>query len=336
MNDVTKTGATAFTFGDPEPVLNQRGLLDYTQCWRQGKWFEPPVSFQGLAQLFRGATHHSSAIYAKRNILLSTLESTKHITRQGCSRLVLDLLVFGNAYLERKQAMSGKTISYEPALAKYMRRSNTNLDQYYFVRGWKDEHEFAAGSVCHLLNPDIDQEIYGLPEYLSCIHAALLNESATLFRRKYYENGSHAGFILYMTDAAQQENDIDAIRDALKNSKGPGNFRNLFVYAPNGKKDGMQLIPVSEVAAKDEFMNIKNVTRDDLLSAHRIPWQLMCIPPSQGAVYGSPAPVAEVFARNEIEPLQSQLLEINEWAGEEVLRFKPYAFANTAPEPVLV
>jgi capsid portal protein len=42
-----------------------------------------------------------------------------------------------------------------------------------------------------------------------------------------------------MTDAAQQSADIDALRDALKNSKGPGNFRNLFMYAPNGKKDGL-------------------------------------------------------------------------------------------------
>jgi capsid portal protein len=68
--------------------------------------------------------------------------------------------------------------------------------------------------------------------------SALLNESATLFRRKYYENGSHAGFILYMTDAAQNEADVDSLRKALKDSKGPGNFRNLFVYSPNGKKDG--------------------------------------------------------------------------------------------------
>ncbi len=89
--------------------------------------------------------------------------------------------------------------------------------------------------------------------WLAALQSALLNESATLFRRKYYNNGSHAGFILYMTDAAQKEEDIDSLRTALKNSKGPGNFRNLFVYAPAGKKDGIQLIPVSEVAAKDEL-----------------------------------------------------------------------------------
>jgi capsid portal protein len=70
------------------------------------------------------------------------------------------------------------------------------------------------------------------------------------FRRRYYENGSHAGFILYLTDDKAGQGDIDALRDALKSAKGPGNFRNLFYDAPGGSKDGMQLIPVSEVAGE--------------------------------------------------------------------------------------
>jgi len=74
--------------------------------------------------------------------------------------------------------------------------------------------------VFQLTEPDID--IYGLPEYLSAIQSALLNERAMLFRRKYYLNGSHAGFILYMTDSAQQEEDITDLRQALKDAKGPG------------------------------------------------------------------------------------------------------------------
>jgi len=86
-----------------------------------------------------------------------------------------------------------------------------------------------AGSVFHLMEPDINQEIYGLPGYLSAIPSALLNESATLFRRKYYLNGSHAGFIMYMTDPAQSQQDVDNIRGAMKSAKGPGNFRNLFM-----------------------------------------------------------------------------------------------------------
>lgn len=55
-----------------------------------------------------------------------------------------------------------------------------------------------------------------MPEYLSAIPSALLNESATLFRRKYYLNGSHAGFIMYMSDPAADQKDVDNIREALK------------------------------------------------------------------------------------------------------------------------
>jgi capsid portal protein len=106
------------------------------------------------------------------------------------------------------------------------------------------------------------------------------------------------------------------------------------VYSPQGKKDGIQLIPVSEVAAKDEFFNIKNVTRDDLLAAHRVPPQLLGIVPSNTGGFGAADTAARVFARNEIQPLQTQFLAFNDWAGEEIIRFEPYAVpaANATAE----
>jgi len=129
---------------------------------------------------------------------------------------------------------------------------------------------------------------------------------------------------MYMTDASQNEADVDALRQALKSAKGPGNFRNLFVYAPNGEKDGLQLIPVSEVAAKDEFGSIKNISRDDLLAALRIPPQLMGIVPTNAGGFGSLREAAEVWAVNELEPIQARLAQVNEWLGDEVIRFKPF------------
>ncbi|MEJ2418440.1 MAG: hypothetical protein P8Y45_16215 [Exilibacterium sp.] len=137
-----------------------------------------------------------------------------------------------------------------------------------------------------------------------------------MFRRRYYLNGSHAGFILYVNDAAQDKKDIDAMRQALKEAKGPGNFRNLFLYSPNGKKDGVQVLPVSEVAAKDEFLNMKNITRDDQLAGHRIPPQLMGIIPQNTGGFGDVEKAARVFVANELEPLQAAMLEINERVGE--------------------
>ncbi|WP_068634918.1 phage portal protein [Thauera butanivorans] len=330
--------AEAFTFGDPVAVLDRRELLDYIECWEvNGKYYEPPLSWDGLAKSFRAAVHHSSPIYLKRNILVATYRPHPLLSRQDFAALVLDFQIFGNAYLERIGSRTGKALALRHALAKYMRRG-IQPGRYWWVRGWKDEHEFAPGSVLHLREPDINQEIYGLPEYLAALNSTWLNESATLFRRRYYKNGSHAGFIFYMTDAAQNQTDVDNLREAMKNAKGPGNFRNLFMYAPNGKKDGIQIIPVAEVAAKDEFWNIKNVTRDDQLAAHRVPPQLLGIMPNNTSGFGDVGKAAAVMAYNEIGPLQARFKEINDWMGEEVVRFAPFEIPGLdgapSPEPI--
>lgn len=314
----------AFTFGDAVPVMDRRELLDYAECWMNGRWYEPPVSLEGLAKAFRASTHHSSALFFKRNVLASTFVPHRWLDRETFAAWALDFMVFGNAYLERPRNRLGGGMKLQHALAKYVRRGGERLDEYFFVRGWREEHAFAPDTLHHLREADINQEVYGLPEYLSALQAAWLNESATLFRRRYYNNGSHAGFILYISDAQQQQQDVDNIRTALKEAKGPGNFRNLFLYSPNGKKDGVQVIPVSEVAARDDFFNIKNVSRDDVLAAHRIPPQLMGIVPSNTGGFGAVLPAAQVFARNELVPLQQRLAMVNEWLGEEVVRFEPY------------
>ena len=244
---------------------------------------------------------------------------------QAFSRFVQDYLVFGNAYVEKRTNRLGGVLWLEPALAKFTWRG-TDLDTYWFVQyGLTSQpYEFTKGSIFHLMEPDLNQEVYELPEYLSAIPSTLLNESATLFRRKYYMNGSHAGFIMYMTDPAQSQEDVNNIRAAMKGAKGPGNFRNLFMYSPNGKKDGIQIIPLSEVAAKDEFLSIKNVSRDDMMAAHRVPPQMMGIMPSNVGGFGDVEKASRVFVRNELIPLQKRLEEINEWLGQEIIKFSTY------------
>lgn len=313
----------AFTFGDPAPVLDGREILDYLECWSNGRWYEPPVSLDGLAKASKASVYLQSGLIFKRNALARTFIPHRLLTRQAFEQIVMDWGWSGNLYLERRDNMLRQAHGLKPCLAKYMRRG-TDLETFYQVRGWRDEHEFKPGSVCHLRVADINQEIYGLPEWLPALQSALLNENATLFRRKYYQNGSHAGFIMYMTDAAQNEDFVNDLRTAMKNSKGPGNFRNLFMYAPGGKKDGLQLIPISEVAAKDDFGAIKNISRDDQLAMLRIPPQLMGVVPQNAGGFGSIREASAVWAVNELEPEQARLLQINEWLGEEVVRFSPY------------
>lgn len=318
----------AFSFGDPTPVLDGREIMDYAECWFNGRYYDPPVSQDGLARCFRAAAHHSSAIFFKRNALAMTYIPHPLLPLSEFIRWSLDYLTFGNGYLQRIDSRLGRAMRIESSLAKFTRVGRDG--RYFFLQHWYDEFEFPEGTVFHIMDPDINQELYGVPEYLSALQSALLNESATLFRRRYYLNGSHAGFILYMTDATQNEEDITNLRKALKESKGPGNFRNLFLYAPNGKKDGVQLIPVSEVAAKDDILNIKNISRDDILAAHRVPPQLMGIIPSNTGGFGDVEKAAEVWAYNELAPLQAKLKELNNWIGDEVIRFKPYEIGRSS------
>jgi len=315
--------AEAFTFGDPVSVLDRSEIFDCLECWQVGKWYEPPVDLRGLAKSFTASVHHSSAILFKVNVLTSTFKPSQWLTRNDFKRLALDYLTFGNCYGEDRRSATGRLLKIIPSLAKYTRRGVED-GKYFFVPNRQTAHEFELDSIWHLMEPDVNQELYGVPQYLSALQSAWLNESATLFRRRYYKNGSHAGFILYMTDAASSQEDVDSLRKALRDSKGPGNFRNLFMYAPNGKKDGLQILPVSEIAAKDEFFNIKAATRDDVLAAHRVPPQLLGILPSNAGGFGAIEPAAKVFARNEISPLQTQFESINEWAGEPVISFYPY------------
>ncbi|MCQ4062269.1 capsid portal protein, partial [Klebsiella pneumoniae] len=40
--------------------------------------------------------------------------------------------------------------------------------------------------------------------------------------------------------------------------------------------------------------------------------------------FGDVEKASRVFVRNELIPLQKRLQELNDWMGEEVIRFEPY------------
>ena len=320
----SQSAAEVFSFGEPIPVLDRSEILNYFEpVLMYQKYYNPPINLSYLAKALNASPHHQSAITVKKNILLSTCKTTALLPRTQLEKLVQDYLVFGNAYIEVQRNQFGKVIGLSSPLAKYMRAGVEEGVFYQIVNGL-EEHKFAVGTVFNLVNPDINQEVYGVPEYLAALQSAFLNESATLFRRKYYLNGAHAGSIIYLTDPTQNKDDVAAIKDQIRATKGTGNFKNLFINIPNGKKDGIQVIPLSDAVGKDEFLNIKNASRDDVLAAHRVPPQLMGIIPNNTGGFGDVEKATKVFFVNEIIPLQERLKEINERLGIEVITFSEY------------
>lgn len=327
----------AFSFGDAERIMDRREVLDYLECWSNGRYYEPPINMNGLARVLRVGSHHESAIRLKVNMLTELFVPSSVLSTTVFAGLALDYLAFGNLYAEERRSLTRRPHHLERPLARYMRRGLEagvfyQVHQHIGANGRPEyEHKFDKGTVFHLFEPDVNQDIYGLPEYVSALQSAFLNESATIFRRRYYDNGSHAGFILLATDATMDEPSKDAIRSALKDAKGVGNFKNMFVHMPNGKADSLKLIPIAEVAAKDEFLNIKGTTRDDVLAAHRTPPQLLGIVPANAGGFGDISKAADAFVRLEIAPLQRKLLGLNDLLGYEAVRFKAWAPMSAAP-----
>lgn len=297
------------------------------QCYDNGRWYEPPLPRDGLARAFRVSPHHSSAIALKCNLLSASLIETPFLSRATFKKAVQDYLVFGDAHFEVVLNRLGGLLRIDHVMSKYARRG-VEPGTFFFVQDHKEESEFRPGSVIQIAQADVNQEIYGVPEYLAALQSALLNEAATLFRRRYYLNGSHAGYILYATGELD-ENDVDKLKTAMRSSRGPGNFRNMFVHAPNGKEGSLKILPISEVGAKDEFLGIKNATRDDVLAAHRVPPQLLGIVPAQGSSgFGNPLQAVDMFCELEIGPLQSVFLELNAKLRAMRIQAEAVAFAE--------
>jgi capsid portal protein len=121
------------------------------------------------------------------------------------------------------------------------------------------------------------------------------------------------GYIFYSSAANLGEGEKNSIRDAVKSAKKLGNFRNLFLHIPNGREKDVQIIPVGDFSTKDELQKIKNISRDDIIAAHRIPPALASIVPAEArGGFGDIAKSDQVYEKNEIVPLRNYLLQLNE------------------------
>ena len=79
--------------------------------------------------------------------------------------------------------------------------------------------DFQPGEVLQTIEYDTVQQIYGIPDWLCSMQALLLNEEATLFRRKYYRNGCHIGYILYTTDPNLDPKTEKMLKEKIKEGR---------------------------------------------------------------------------------------------------------------------
>jgi PBSX family phage portal protein len=304
------------------PITSEAELWDYASIYNNGKYYEPPFRLTNFEKSLRSNTHHTSGLAVKRNVLLSTLTTSGTISRADLQRAIHDYLATGNCYFLLHKNITGKVKRVQHLPALYMRVGVK--DNYYYTQGGVGVIEYPADGIIHLKQQDMRQEIYGVPEWFAAMSSVALSESAVLFRRKYYKNGAHAGFLFYLNNPKLSTEDDRAIEKTLNSLKDTGAFKNMYVNARGDDKSKPELIPFGQIDAKDEFLNIKNSSRDDILAAWRVPPAILGIMPSNVGGFGDVNKAAEVFFVNEIVPLQQEFLELNQATGENILSTSEY------------
>lgn len=296
------------TFGlTAEPVVADTWLTDYDSLYyneNDGYW-EPPVDRHLLANLTRRNAQHGGIVQSRANMATSRFISGS-MTAQQTGAAFLNLVQFGDVALLKIRNGFRQTIRLFP-LPSYRTRATKDGGAVVLERD-NQLRRYKAKDIIWVRLYDPVQQVYGCPDYLGGLQASLLNEDATKFRRKYYLNGAHMGFIMYATDPNLDPDIENEIKEKIQDSKGVGNFRSLFVNIPNGKEKGLQIIPVGNFESKDEFMNVKNVSAQDVLNAHRFPAGLSGIIPANTAGLGDPEKYDGVYFKNETRPLINMLV----------------------------
>ncbi|MGL1932192.1 MAG: phage portal protein [Desulfotalea sp.] len=314
QKEATKGGAMAFKFGDPEPILS-RNLTDYTGVilLDNGSYYSTPVSLSGLAKLRGANAYHGPLLEFKVNMAIKDAIFSTVLPRKELLPWFTDFVTFTNGYFQKICNRFGDIIYLKHLPAMLMRRLK-GIDCYCMLQSNGNRVDFQPGEVIHIKNYDVAQSIYGIPSYLGAIQSMLLNEDSTLFRRRYYLNGAHVGYIFYSSGANLDDNDQAAIKEQVQKTKNLGNFQNMFLHIPNGREKDVQILPVGDFSTRDELEKIKNLTRDDIIAAHRITPALANVIPDKGSSggFGDIVKASEVYMENEIKPLRGYALEIND------------------------
>lgn len=321
----------AVMFSLPEPVDNTTWMTEYTEIFYDpwSEYYIPPIDRRGLAKLTRANSHHGAILMARRNMVSGRFVSGK-IPRTTITAFVHNYLQSGDAALLKLRNGFGQVVGLWPLSSIYLRRRKEG--GYLLLQRDGQHIQYAEQDVIWVAQYDPEQQVYGIPDYLGGMQSALLNRDATLFRRRYFLNGAHMGFIFYATDPNMDDDTEEEMKQMIANSKGVGNFRSMFVNIPNGKPDGVKLIPVGDIATKDEFAAIKSITSQDVLTAHRFPAALAgIIPTNGGSGLGDPEKYDATYTRNEVIPLCELIAEtINSSGIPRALwvDFRPAAESN--------
>lgn len=233
---VATPAKSAVAFSTAEAIDPTAWMTDYTGVFFNpyGEYYQPPIDRKGLAKVARANAHHGAILMARRNMVAGRFTTQRNVI----TAYVHNYVQFGDGGLLKLRNGFGQVVGLHPLSSVYLRRRADGC--FVYLQQGKPNLVYRPEDVIWLAQYDPEQQVYGMPDYLGGLQSALLNQDATLFRRKYFLNGAHMGFIFYTTDPNMDDETEEEMKQMIANSKGVGNFRSMFVNIPEGKPDGIK------------------------------------------------------------------------------------------------
>lgn len=246
-----------------------------------------------------------------------------------------DWLVFGNGYLEKETNVTGRVVRLHHVRANTLWKTPDGSWTQRLVDPVKDTPTWRAiprNKIIHLREYSPLSDHYGVPDYIPALLPVALAYEADDFHRKFYQNGAHAGLIILLKGVrnltpAQR----DEIKAQLGKTKGPGNFKSLFMCFKNSDVDIEIKGVAKESPVKDDYAEVNKNTREKIISAHGVPPRLMNIilDAKAGAMAGQVEEEMRLFNLSWAEPAQLTLEEfLNPWLPAPI-KFKPFLLSRT-------
>mgnify|MGYP000229420842 CR=1 FL=1 len=267
-------------------ALNDLQITEWSQAGH--RVIKYPVDLGVLLQSTVMGTYHARSLAFKR---LASIGNGYDTERRDAVRATLsdfdlsafaaDFFLFGNGYLERETNVPGRTVRLHHVRANSLWKKANGGWVQKVVPPEKDKIEFREipqSKIAHLREYSPFSDHYGVPAWLAALLPVALAWASNDFKRKFYENGAHAGLAILLTGIqGLSSTQVKEIEEKIKGTKGPGNFKTLFLALKNPDAKLEVKGVAKESPVRDDYPEIQKSSREQVITAHGIPPRLMSI-----------------------------------------------------------
>ena len=160
-------------------------------------------------------------------------------------------------------------------------------------------------------NLTLGQDIYPIPAYTSALNFAYLSGELSYLAKNNIQNSIFPSFAMLFPKKPQSEEEMEAVKDSVKNMKGAENAGKPVAFFANSKDQLPELVTVPTNANDTLFKETSELITEQLCFAHTIDPILLGVRTTGSLGNGSDIKQAYViFEKNVVMPLRERIENI--------------------------